>query len=350
MKKLAVIIPIYNVENFLDECLLSFVNQTSKDFHTYLIDDGSKDKSGDLAKKYAEKYPDLFEYHYQENKGLGGARNTGLSLAKEPYVWFFDSDDFTAVKTIENIVNYLSNHNPDILMLMPVIYDMQSTSYEDWHDKEIVECIYQNNNPSINVGIEPGLLSTETSVCRSIWRKEFLDKLSFKFEEKVKWEDVYPHFYLFSKAESIEYLPILGSYYYRVNTGKQITAGSGKTRLDMIHLFFEVIDLAKKDMWTSKMYAHLIRTMQNYFLWSLDLISLRYRKEYVKGMHKVYRKIPCKYFKEYKNLAEPYSHFKKQHIFADILRNSLSFRLLYNNRFKDFVKRIINKLKKIVKG
>ena len=90
--KVSVIIPIYNVEEYLEEGLMSVVHQTLDGIQAIMIDDGSLDRSSDIAKDFADRY-DNFEYIRQVNGGLGNARNTGIQYAKGKYIIFLDSDD-----------------------------------------------------------------------------------------------------------------------------------------------------------------------------------------------------------------------------------------------------------------
>lgn len=85
--KVSVIIPIYNVEEYLEECLMSVVHQTLDGIQAIMIDDGSLDRSSDIAKDFADRY-DNFEYIRQVNGGLGNARNTGIQYAKGKYIIF----------------------------------------------------------------------------------------------------------------------------------------------------------------------------------------------------------------------------------------------------------------------
>ena len=91
--KVSVIIPVYNCEEYLEECLKSVAQQTLKDIQVILIDDGSSDSSAEICKRFVKQYPG-FEYHYQTNKGPGAARNRGLDFAKGEYIGFIDSDDW----------------------------------------------------------------------------------------------------------------------------------------------------------------------------------------------------------------------------------------------------------------
>ena len=93
MPKVSVIIPVYNVEKYLRECLDSVVNQTLKDIQIILIDDGSTDSSLGICKEYAQK-DNRIKIIEQKNQGAGAARNRGMSEAKGDYLYFLDSDDF----------------------------------------------------------------------------------------------------------------------------------------------------------------------------------------------------------------------------------------------------------------
>lgn len=94
MPKVSVIVPFYNVENYIEKCIKSLINQTLEDIEIILVNDGSKDNSINIAKKYAEKYPEKIVYLEKENGGLGDARNYGIPYAKGEYIAFVDSDDY----------------------------------------------------------------------------------------------------------------------------------------------------------------------------------------------------------------------------------------------------------------
>ena len=91
--KLSIIVPVYNVEQYLDKCIKSILNQTFKDFELILVDDGSIDNSGEICDEYAKKDSRVKVIH-KKNGGLAAARNTGLIIARGDYVGFVDSDDW----------------------------------------------------------------------------------------------------------------------------------------------------------------------------------------------------------------------------------------------------------------
>ena len=95
MKKISVIIPIYNVAPYLRACLDSLLVQTYSNFELICVDDGRKDESGSIADEYASKYPGFHVIH-KENGGLSSARNAGLAITSGEYICFIDSDDYVS--------------------------------------------------------------------------------------------------------------------------------------------------------------------------------------------------------------------------------------------------------------
>ena len=113
MELISVIVPIYNKELYLEECLESIINQTLKSIEIILVDDGSPDNCPQLCDAYAEKHDQIRVIH-QENKGLSGARNTGIDHAKGEYIAFVDSDDLWSIHFLESLYRALKEHDADI--------------------------------------------------------------------------------------------------------------------------------------------------------------------------------------------------------------------------------------------
>ncbi len=114
MPTFSIILPIYNVEKYLRECIESIISQTFKDYEIILVDDGSKDSSPAICDEYAEKY-DFIEVVHKPNGGLSDARNVGLGYAKGEYVFFVDSDDYLID---ENVLQKISGRlatSPDVV-------------------------------------------------------------------------------------------------------------------------------------------------------------------------------------------------------------------------------------------
>ena len=114
MQKVSVIVPIYNVEKFLKECLDSLVNQTLKDIEIICVDDGSTDSSGSICDEYAKNDARIKVIHKQ-NAGYGSAINTGIDAATGKYLAILESDDFADKKIYEDLFNIAENYQADVI-------------------------------------------------------------------------------------------------------------------------------------------------------------------------------------------------------------------------------------------
>ena len=111
---ISIIVPIYNVELFLEKCLTSLVHQTYENTEIILVDDGSTDNSLYIANKFKEKYPNIKLFH-KKNEGLGLTRNYGLKYANGEYIVFVDSDDYLDVSFCETMYSNLKKHDLDYI-------------------------------------------------------------------------------------------------------------------------------------------------------------------------------------------------------------------------------------------
>lgn len=162
----SVIVPMYNVEEFLDKCISSIVSQTYDNIEILLIDDGSTDNTRNICFEWKERDRRI-KYYYQDNQGLGPARHTGINNAKGKYLAFVDSDDWIAEQFIEKMYLCAQNENADF-----VICDFYSV-YED----DTIR--YADVNLGESVGLERSReLSNIKSNC--IWKT---------LTEKRLWED-----------------------------------------------------------------------------------------------------------------------------------------------------------------
>ena len=143
---ISVIIPVYNVEQYLEECVNSVLLQTYKNIEIILVDDGSTDSSGNMCDYFAGNNKNIRVIH-QKNGGLSAARNTGLSSAKGEYVYFLDSDDYIDKSAIEKLYLIAEKDSSDI-----VFFDAHSFLHES--DEEIKQNYKRKNNYLTKSGIE----------------------------------------------------------------------------------------------------------------------------------------------------------------------------------------------------
>ena len=113
--ELSIIVPVYNVEQVLEKCLLSIKNQTYQNYEVIMIDDGSNDKSGKICDKYMEK-DNRYRVIHKKNEGVSKARNYGLDMAKGKYVMFIDSDDSILPDMFEKYINEIKISNVDVVI------------------------------------------------------------------------------------------------------------------------------------------------------------------------------------------------------------------------------------------
>ncbi|MBR4316077.1 MAG: glycosyltransferase, partial [Alphaproteobacteria bacterium] len=114
-KKISIIVPVYNVQKYLDKCLKSIISQTLTDIEIILVDDGSTDSSGLICDKYAKKDKRIKVVH-QKNARQGAARNAGIKLATGDYIGFVDSDDYITSDMFEKLYKKAYIYDADIVM------------------------------------------------------------------------------------------------------------------------------------------------------------------------------------------------------------------------------------------
>ena len=293
---LTIIVPAYNVEAYIEDCLNSLVNQTVRNHKIIIVNDGSTDKTEEKCLKYKEEYEELITYVYQDNKGLGGARNTGMQYVDTPYLTFLDSDDWLSIKFVEKFSKLMewTDEKPEMVFTLPWVFDSVTNRILSWKDKEIYDSIFEvKENKSYvktNVRKNPELYKLEVSSCRKIYKTEFLEDNKFFFPEKLKWEDVPGHFYLLNKANTCMALPEVG-FFYRTNQGGQITSGGGKTRLDMVPIFEQLLKVQEENNFIEIERAYVLRLILDFSLWSVEATNVEYIVELLNKLHIFWKKI-----------------------------------------------------------
>ena len=125
MAKIGIIVPVYNVELYLNRCMDSILKQTFEDFEVILIDDGSTDKSGQICDEYAEIDTRIQVVH-KENSGVADTRNKGLEIVRTEYITFIDSDDYVDSNYLETLYRLMMKYNGDLVISYHIVL---------WEDK-----------------------------------------------------------------------------------------------------------------------------------------------------------------------------------------------------------------------
>lgn len=232
---ISIIVPVYNVQNYLEKCLESILRQTYKNIEIILVDDGSTDTSGRICDQYCEEYPHMKVIH-KTNGGLSDARNRGLEYAKGEYVVFVDSDDIIDENIIEYLYRLIKRERADIGICDPVhCYPDQIIKFEK-ADKESVF--------KFGEAIEEMLY--QKSFLVSAWGKIYPTRYfeNIKFPVGVLFEDAAVMYKLFDKAKRIVYGNAkLYGYVHRENsiTTKKFSIHDGDilTICDQIDSYFK---------------------------------------------------------------------------------------------------------------
>lgn len=336
---LTIIVPAYNVERYLKQCLESLVNQTDKNFKVIIVNDGSTDGTSDICEKYAAGFDSLFEYVFQENQGLGAARNKGLSLVETPYVCFLDSDDWQDIRFVEKFQKLVSRLDfvPDMVFTLPKCYNEASHLLEYWMDKTLYDEIFMVKDgysfKSLAAAACPELYLLEVNANRKIYRTDFLRGCGFSFPEGVKWEDIRPHIQLVHQAKNCVALPDTG-FIYRMNNAGQITSGTGAGRLDILSVFDDVLQVINSNFFEKQELSAIMNLICNYTLWMIEMTNMEYIHMLLDGLHKIFSSIPDEMISSYSVdfKSEQKEKYKRIGLIECLRGNSYRQLALYDDR------------------
>lgn len=228
-KTVSLIIPVYNVRDYLHKCLDSVVAQTYPDLEVIIVNDGSPDDSLEIALEYTSKYPH-FHCYTIENRGLGGARNYGLEMATGKYVMFLDSDDYLTPNCVEVLVGTAEKNGSDIVAAN--CYDVR----EDGVVLQAYKNVYQNADTCL--AQEPQLLFNRICACFKLFRRELFGGLSFV--SRVWYEDLRLTPKLYLRAKTITYVDDF-VYYYVQREGSIMNNANCRRNLEIIDAFEDLL-------------------------------------------------------------------------------------------------------------
>ncbi|MEA4957107.1 Undecaprenyl-phosphate 4-deoxy-4-formamido-L-arabinose transferase [bioreactor metagenome] len=220
--KVSVIVPVYNVEKYLEECLDSIVNQSLKDIEIICVNDGSTDNSLNILEKYSKK-DNRIKIITKENGGLGPARKNGLDCSSGEYIFFVDSDDWLSLDALENLYNNAKNNNSDIVIFKFAFVYQNKLEYpnilENYLDNDI-----NINDLNLN-DIKPFVMNSYFATWLKLFKHEFINKYDDFYFKKISYEDVPFHIQTLLRAEKISYCPET-LYFYRKGSPDSILSSS----------------------------------------------------------------------------------------------------------------------------
>lgn len=237
----SIIVPVYNVEKYLERCVDSIINQTYKELEIILVDDGATDSSPELCEQFAKKDARIQVIH-KKNGGLSDARNAGIPYASGEFLYFCDSDDYIEKNLIKDCVAKITEENADLLIFDFYRVQNGTTSI----------CTEKIPEKTFTLDEIPEVLLTSPSACNKFFRTEFLKNSEILFPFGRLYEDLGTLPKLYQKAKKISYLK-KPYYYYDIREGSIMTASrfdkGFEDRIGMINeilTYYKSLQLGKK--------------------------------------------------------------------------------------------------------
>ncbi len=263
--QISVIVPVYNVEDYLEECLESLTVQSIglNNFEVIMVNDSSTDNSGQIMDRYSKKYDNFTAVHLPQNSGgAGHPRNVGIQRAVGKYIMFLDSDDKYMPDTCKIMYDAISTYESDIVIAGHNYFRKESEgSYKPVDEIVVNTSLYK----------QPQLLNIPPATWSKIYRKEFILKHNLSFPANAIGEDAVFVFKYMMAAEKITALPVL-IYKYRIRENQEspsLTQNISKTFFkeynDTQKLLVDAAKQYKIDYISLKFHLDM-----DYFLWMLS--------------------------------------------------------------------------------
>ncbi len=231
---ISVIIPVYNVKEYIEKCVESVIDPNFDDYEIILVDDGSTDgASPELCDKIAAEHPELIRVIHQENRGLGGARNTGIREAKGEYLFFPDSDDTVVPGTVSILARKIKETGADI-----VAYNIMTDDGNG--NRAPVVSNYIESDVPFKLSEKPEYLLSLPNAWGRVWRKTLFTDNNIEYPNKVWYEDIRTSTKLFAKAESIVTIPDR-LYIYLQRQGSIMRSSNLERNREIIDAFEDIV-------------------------------------------------------------------------------------------------------------
>lgn len=284
MPKISIIIPIYNVEKYLSECLESVVNQSFKDIEILCINDGATDGSRAIIEEFAKKDERVVLVD-KENGGYASAINKGLELAKGDFVGIVESDDVCASQMYEKLYNKISNTDADY-----VIGDFYFMSERKTKISAYSAGLIADEDGCFNLDTNPRLLDKPAYPWKALYRKSFLDKNNIRMlqDGKGAYEDQPWNMTCLVKADKIMSVaePL---YYYRVDANGSSTNNGGQKLVNYLRRRNQAKEILVENGYFDKMevreYFYSAALKGCYFFYKK--IAPEFKLEYYKDMQEL---------------------------------------------------------------
>jgi len=192
MPKISIIVPVYNVEKYIDKCLKSLTLQTLQGIEIIIVNDGSLDRSIDIIEKYVKENPTKIKYYEKKNGGLSSARNYGIEYATGEYIAFLDSDDYIEINMYEEMYNLAKKENADMV---------ECDFIWEW---EYGKKVYDKRREYKTK--EDMMKKPRVVAWNKIYKREILNKNKIRFPEGLIYEDMEFFYKLLPHLNKISYI------------------------------------------------------------------------------------------------------------------------------------------------
>ena len=285
MPKISVIVPVYNAERYLRECLDSLLNQTLNDIEIICINDGSTDSSPRILEEYVAR-DSRIKVINKENSGYGASMNIGLAAAEGEYIGIVESDDFVKTTMYEELYNLAVKNNADVVKSDYYLY---TTSNNQSRKIGIIKPKYTGK--VFSVKDYPKILKMPPSIWSSIYRREFLNKNSIRFQETpgASFQDISFAFKTLSSAERLVFTTKTYLYYRQDNENSSVKS-KGKVyavsnEWDEVTRFLDKNPDIKAVVNDVKLYVQF-----NSYKWSTTRIDESFRDEFIERYHDTFKR------------------------------------------------------------
>lgn len=243
----SIIVPVYNIASYLDECLDSILQQGFKDYELILIDDGSTDESGKIIDEYKLKYPNIIKVIHQTNSGLSFSRNKGIEEAQGEYIIFIDGDDYISEDCLTSFYTKLNERKVDVLITK--ITEFFPDEAIKYLDKDFDYNLLDKFNKDNVIDFAFNKAQSTWPAVKYIVNRKFMVTTGLKFKENLNHEDIdyTPRLFLFANS-----FAGVNSHWYNhrmLRVGSINTTPNVKKVLDVIRTLAYHID--------NKMYDNL---------------------------------------------------------------------------------------------
>lgn len=263
----SVVIPVYNVKDYLPKCIDSVLAQDFEDYEIVLVDDGSTDgESGAICDRYAEANAARIRVIHKPNGGLGDARNVGMEAAQGEYVVFLDSDDYIGTGMFRTLAGAIDRFHSDVIDFGFAV-DTDGTI-----TKRLVDDLPHNR--TFTLAELPQLLLTQPNAWSRCWKRSLFLDTGIRYPSRVWYEDIRTTTKLFAAADSICAVPDV-FYYYVVREGSITRNPNVKRNAEILEAFDDLLGWFRENDLFERYYNELSRLAVDHVLLAASVRVLR---------------------------------------------------------------------------